>query len=854
MKRVSFFLALASLVVLSFGLASANIVTVSTGDAWGSAPEHLNPGQTANFVVNWDLTSGTIAGCSIGLRMFMASAPVTTTDVSAEIAGNFAPSNVDSVTYDGNLGGAGFGLDGGRFYGTFSFDGIDADTATIGGFALFAAGITAPANLDALGLSATPSDVGNYFCIDSTFYPPGGAWLWSGATGNVEWGGPYCYLVEQQPDVPPAFTTCPAANIVGSHCDLLTTTVEGSDPDATPGGVSYSLISGPGSLTGGTWSWAAGLADVGSHTVVISISDANNPDADLCTFDVVVTNDGATFDAGCGAALKVGKGNTIAHAVTATSNDCDPISYTISAAGLLGADAISIDAATGAISFTSDATNCGHTVTATVGATDGVATDYCDFTIEVLCTEPFGIQIEKTHMSYQGSHELVDVFQSQGSEIMGGFDFLLAYDASVLSFQTAVEGDLYANCGWEYFTYRYGANGNCNGGCPSGLIRIVGIAETNNGPNHPVADCGLTPNETLFTLDFLVSDNRTYECQYAPVRFFWLDCGDNTISNQGGDTLWISSTVAEFEGGDITNTMYGYPTYFGAQSDCDAGGGPGKPVPVRFVYFTNGGIDIACADSIDARGDLNLNGVSNEIADAVLYSNYFVYGIGVFDVNFQGQVAASDVNADGIPLSVGDLVYLIRVVVGDALPYPKIAPVTANVSVNNGAITVSDEMGAAYVVIEGNATPELLVNNMDVKYAYDATENVTRVLVYSMEQGHTFAGTFLNADGNVLSIEMATYEGAPVVAKILPANFSLDQNYPNPFNPTTTIGFALPIATDYDLVIYNVTGQEVATFSGQAEAGTVEIEWNASNMASGIYFYKLNAGDFSETKKMVLVK
>ena len=72
------------------------------------------------------------------------------------------------------------------------------------------------------------------------------------------------------------------------------------------------------------------------------------------------------------------------------------------------------------------------------------------------------------------------------------------------------------------------------------------------------------------------------------------------------------------------------------------------------------------ADAMD-----NLNEISNEISDAVLFSNYFVYGIGVFDINEAGQIAATDVNADGLTLSVADLVYMVRIILGDAAPYPK---------------------------------------------------------------------------------------------------------------------------------------------------------------------------------------
>jgi len=493
------------------------------------------------------------------------------------------------------------------------------------------------------------------------------------------------------------------------------------------------------------------------------------------------------------------------------------------------------------------------------------------------CVKCPSIVIEKTHKTIQGTHEFVDVIITSGSLRFGGFDFLIAYDASALTFQNASEHDpdpldtleyLYDNCNWEYFTYRYGPFGNCGNQCPSGLLRVVGMAEINNGAVHPSCFT-LPPPFALFTLDFLVTNDLTFECQYVPIHFFWMDCGDNSISSKDGDTLLVSENVYDYGGGpqnpgvpgpfgkylEITDMYAGFPTYTGVQAEClvdPDGDGPKLP-PIQCIDFYNGGIDIVCVAELDDRGDINLNGNKNEIADAVMFTNYFIYGLGVFHLNQPGQIAATDVNADGLTLSVADLVYLIRVIVGDALPYPKLAPVAANYTVDRGVISVDAEMGAAYVVVEGDATPSLLVPQMQMKYNYDAEQNVTRVLVFSLE-GNGFSGEFLNADGSVVSLELGSYEGAVVKATNIPADFTLNQNYPNPFNPTTTISFNLSVASDYTLTMYNVTGQQVAEFSGRHEAGTVSIEWNASDMASGVYFYRLQAGQFDNTKKMILLK
>ena len=85
--------------------------------------------------------------------------------------------------------------------------------------------------------------------------------------------------------------------------------------------------------------------------------------------------------------------------------------------------------------------------------------------------------------------------------------------------------------------------------------------------------------------------------------------------------------------------------------------------------------------------------------------------------------------------------------------------------------------------------------------------------------------------------------------------YSLSQNYPNPFNPSTTISFDLPTKSYVSLKVFDVMGREVATIaSEELSAGTYTRQWNASNMSSGIYFYRLQAGNYFESKKLILLK
>jgi photosystem II stability/assembly factor-like uncharacterized protein len=98
-------------------------------------------------------------------------------------------------------------------------------------------------------------------------------------------------------------------------------------------------------------------------------------------------------------------------------------------------------------------------------------------------------------------------------------------------------------------------------------------------------------------------------------------------------------------------------------------------------------------------------------------------------------------------------------------------------------------------------------------------------------------------------------KSTPVVRAEIPARFELEQNYPNPFNPTTTFTFAVPVRSHVTLRVFNVLGSEVSTVvTGEIEAGTHSVRWNAEGLPSGVYFSRLRSGAFSETKRLVLVR
>ncbi|HRE40793.1 MAG TPA: T9SS type A sorting domain-containing protein [Ignavibacteria bacterium] len=97
--------------------------------------------------------------------------------------------------------------------------------------------------------------------------------------------------------------------------------------------------------------------------------------------------------------------------------------------------------------------------------------------------------------------------------------------------------------------------------------------------------------------------------------------------------------------------------------------------------------------------------------------------------------------------------------------------------------------------------------------------------------------------------------GIENTSSLSPEKYSLSQNYPNPFNPSTSIKFSLPKSENVKLVVFNSLGKEVATLVNEKLiSGEYEIEFEAGNLASGVYYYTIESGEFRETRKMVLMK
>lgn len=188
------------------------------------------------------------------------------------------------------------------------------------------------------------------------------------------------------------------------------------------------------------------------------------------------------------------------------------------------------------------------------------------------------------------------------------------------------------------------------------------------------------------------------------------------------------------------------------------------------------------------------------------------------------------------------------------------------ISTNNGTNWKSKNTGLANTSIKsfvaGRSNLFTTTNNGGL-YIYkdllDQWVSITNGLPYSAEyliaanETDLFVATYYDGIWKRPLNEIIT--GINKIINSLPENFSLSQNYPNPFNPTTIIKFSIPNSQFATLKIYDILGREIATLVNEEKLpGNYEVKFNESNLASGVYLYRLQAGSFSQTKKFVLMK
>ena len=174
-----------------------------------------------------------------------------------------------------------------------------------------------------------------------------------------------------------------------------------------------------------------------------------------------------------------------------------------------------------------------------------------------------------------------------------------------------------------------------------------------------------------------------------------------------------------------------------------------------------------------------------------------------------------------------------------------------DVAVSNGTLDIGTSTGIK--ILSGEVVQSSKFTGATTKtFTFTAPSTSGTVIMYACgSAGSSNPPPWNNASNKTIVVKSST----GIENNITPVSFSLNQNYPNPFNPNTTIKFQTKDLRLVTLKVYNIIGKEVATLVNEnLKAGNYEVTFDGSNLSSGIYLYKIKAGNFSEVKKMTLVK
>jgi hypothetical protein len=400
------------------------------------------------------------------------------------------------------------------------------------------------------------------------------------------------------------------------------------------------------------------------------------------------------------------------------------------------------------------------------------------FSVQVAKEVPPIIQIEKRNNSFQGMNEKVSVSKTCGSLRSGSFNLKFAYNGIALRFISFEVSDTLSRLGWTFSAGdpREERFGPLN--FPITTLQIIGSTQQPQSP-------GL-PDGVLFQLRFNISNNATLECQNLPIDFAWSNCADNTFASDELDTLY---SCLQIIGNDVRGERI--ISGRGTDPDCYRNGGLSVDGPCRdrcrslfentdvpSIIFKHGWVDLACDGWTDASGDLNLNDIAYEVADLDLMSRWLAYGDSVLDKNpmyREAQAASSDVNKDGVRRSIADVVYLARVIVGDALPYSKLSSFSQIAFYDQSHDTVfvkaADVIGGVLIAVTADETVQFEnLSPMDMMIGRDSSQ-VTLLfgpsvpnLAASIPRGHSPLFR-IKGKAEIKGMEISDYQGSLMVPR-----------------------------------------------------------------------------------------
>ena len=334
------------------------------------------------------------------------------------------------------------------------------------------------------------------------------------------------------------------------------------------------------------------------------------------------------------------------------------------------------------------------------------------------------------------------------------------------------------------------------------------------------------------------SAGQTTEYDFATIKY-----------NYSGDSLWVrryNGPVDGIDGSYSISLDHLNNVFVSGKSEGRNGNDTNSDYAIikynstgvlQWIQRYNGlanGHDEAYALDIDLLGDVYVTGFSQGITTLYDYATLKYSSTGIQQwvqryngFNGKGSDVAKSISIDGF----GN-VFVTGYSAGETFP-----------NQYDYATLKYNSYGAIQWIQRYNG----LANGIDWAYSL-ALDSIGNVYI----TGESFDN---NTGMDIVTIKYSQTIGIHPISTEVPVEYTLQQNYPNPFNPVTNINFSIPKTGVVKLTVYDAAGRETATlFNGELSAGTYNYDFDASHLASGIYFYKLEADDFTQTKKMVLVK
>ncbi len=219
------------------------------------------------------------------------------------------------------------------------------------------------------------------------------------------------------------------------------------------------------------------------------------------------------------------------------------------------------------------------------------------------------------------------------------------------------------------------------------------------------------------------------------------------------------------------------------------------------------------------------------------------------------ELFMGDLNDDGL-LNVLDVIILVSNILGDNLG--RTPPINqSTVEFGNGIVRLSSDGEIAGIQLYTVGEYETVSTNLPSGWLIQGGNGM--IVMVNMDGSTLGKDIVLEYTGNLTVVDalVSDWSGTGMFAdkQIIPTSFDLQPAYPNPFNPSTQVEFSVPYTSDVQLIVFNMLGQTVAELAnGQYDSGTYSIFWNAGEAVSGMYFIRINVGEYTQTQKVMLLK